>query len=219
MGVNEIKQEIGRYERSIELRQQALDKLRNQITEETKPFVKIQLKSEVESRVKHNPEHTKELGRDTLSAMKQRLFTLLDSSDNLVDTTFSDDSLWVHVNYNSDGSRYAYDNQKLAKEKIHKGIKMIIGEAGKILLDNGYIKVGHEYRWDDDFYRSYNFKNDSKAKTKLLYGFGLSVPPNIQALIEKYVEEIKALHEASIKVSDLQKALSEQEAVDLWDEV
>ena len=121
MCVNEIKQEIGRYERSIELRQQALDKLRNQITEETKPFVKIQLKSEVESRVKHNPEHTKELGRDTLSAMKQRLFTLLDSSDNLVDTTFSDDSLWVHVNYNSDGSRYAYDNQKLAKEKIHKG--------------------------------------------------------------------------------------------------
>ena len=219
MGVNEIKQEIGKYEHSIKLQQQALDKLRNQIIEETKPFVKIQLKSEVESRVKHNPEHTKELGRDALSAMKQRLFILLDSSDDLVDATFVDDSLWVHVNYNPDGSRYAYDNQKLAKEKIHKGIRMIIGEAGKILLDNGYIKVGHEYRWDADLYRSYNFTNDSKAKAKLLYGFGLSVPPNIQALIEKYVEGIKVLHEASIKVSDLQKALSEQEAVDLWDEV
>ena len=70
MGVNEIKQEIGKYEHSIKLQQQALDKLRNQIIEETKPFVKIQLKSEVESRVKHNPEHTKELGRDALSAMK-----------------------------------------------------------------------------------------------------------------------------------------------------
>ena len=53
MGVNEIKQEIGKYEHSIKLQQQALDKLRNQIIEETKPFVKIQLKSEVELSLIH----------------------------------------------------------------------------------------------------------------------------------------------------------------------
>lgn len=50
MGVNEIKQEICKYERSIDFQQQALDKPRNQSTEETKSFVKNQLKSEVESR-------------------------------------------------------------------------------------------------------------------------------------------------------------------------
>ena len=219
MGVNEIKQEISKFESSIELESQKLDELRQRIKEETKPFIKVQLKENVEREVKSNSEHTKELGRERLSAMKQQLTALLDSSDNLVEEMFSDDGLWIHVNYDVGDDRYAYSKQKAAGEKIYKAIKSILGEAGKLLIENDYIKAGSLYQWDSGAYNSFNFVNSNSAKSKLLYKGHLPIPESLGQLIGKYTKEIETLHELYVKVSDLKKRLSEQEAVDLWDEV
>lgn len=219
MGVNEIKQEIGEIEHSIELEQQELNKLRQQIIEEVKPFAKDQIKSEVENKVKYESEHTKELGRDALAAMKQRLFALLDNSDDLVEKVFDDDGLWIHINYDPGDERYAYFNQKNAEEQIYKGIKRILGEAGKILLDNGYIQVGYEYKWEGAARRNFNLVDDKPTQANLLYGKPISISKSIRSLIEEYKKRIEALHEAYFKVLDLKERLSRQEAVDLWDEV
>lgn len=221
MGVAEIKQEILKYEASINAQQQSFLVQRQQIINAIKPFAKSRLKQEVENEVKHNPEHTKELGKESLSEMKAQLTELLEKSDQIVDETFADDALWTYVNYRilPDGDRFGqrYNNRKSAKEKLLNGIKAIIGRAGKILIDYKYIKVGGQYRWDTDV--RYDYTRAGKGASKLVYGYGLSLSQDIEKLIEEYCKCIDSLHEASEKVLDLQKALSEQEAVDLWDEV
>lgn len=219
MGVNEIKQEIIKCEASIELERQKLYEFRRRIIDETKPFIKAQLKENVEREVKTNSEHTKELGREQLSAMKQQLIGLLDGSDNLVEETFSDDRLWIYVNYDVGDDRYAYTNQKMAGEKIHKTIKTILGEAGRLLIENGYIKAGSMYQWDGGTYGSFNLTSSRPVKSKLVYKGYLPIPDLLGRLIGDYTKEIETFHELYVKVSDLRKRLSEQEAADLWDEV
>lgn len=214
MGVAEIKQEMSKLEGSIELENQKLDELRQHIVEEAKPFIKMQLKENVEREVKHNSEHTKELGREKLSAMKQQLTALLDRSDYLVEETFSDDKLWIHVNYEIGDDWYAYRKQETAEEQIYKAIKTILGEAGRLLIENGYIKAGTIYQWAGAYPVSSNL-----AKSKLLYKGSVSTPESLRQLIGKYKEIIRVLHELYVKVLNLKKELSEQEAVDLWDEV
>ena len=219
MGVNEIKKEIGKFESSIELESQKLDELRQRIKEETKPFIKVQLKENVEKEVKSNSEHTKELGRERLSAMKQQLTALLDNSDNLVEEMYSDDGLWIHVNYEVGDDWSAYAKRKMAEENIHKAIKTILGEAGKLLIENDYIKAGTMYQWDSGAYRSFNFVSSNSAKPRLLYRGPFRIPEALGQLIGTYTEEIKTLNDLYVKVLNLKRKLSEQEAVDLWDEV
>lgn len=220
MGVTEIRQEIAKKELSIKTQQQTFEDQRQQIVEAIKPFVRDKIKSEVESHVRTNAEHTKKLGKAALSEMKKRLTDLIADSDRIVDETFSDDSLWVYVNYkilpNGDGFGQRYNNTKAAKENILKGIKIIIGEAGKILIDNKYISVGGQYRWDAGV--QYDYTRAGQGSSKLVYGYGLSLPQSIEQLIDKYCAGIENLHETMEKLLNLEKKLSEQEAVDLWDE-
>lgn len=219
MGVNEIKQEIDKFERSIEAKQQNLNKLRQRITDEVKFFVNPQLKENVEKEVKSNSEHTIELGREKLSVMKQRLVALMDNSDNLVEKVFANNDFWSHVNFGIGDDRYAYGIQEEAKRKIYKGIKIILGEAGKLLIDYDYVKPGVMYQWDSDTRRNFNFVDSTPEKTDLIYKGHLPIPKALSLLIEEYAKEIKALYDLYVKVSDLKRDLSEQEAVDLWDEV
>lgn len=219
MSVNKIKQEIGKVERSIEVKQQNLDRLRQRITEEVKPFVNPQLKESVEREVHRNSEHTKELGRDNLSAMKQSLIALLDSSDSLVEKVLTNNDFWMHVNYCVGDDRYAYGIQEEAKRKIYKGIKIILGEAGKLLIDYGYIQTGAMYRWDGDTRRSLDLVNSNPQKSDLVYIGAISLPKSLSQLMEEYVKEVSALHELCIKTMELKEDLSRQEAIDLWEEV
>ncbi len=221
MGVTAIKTEIETCEASIRALQQSFSVQRQQIVEAIKPFVKAQIKKEVENEVKRNSEHTKGLGKEALSEMKKRLAELLDNSDNITDSTFSDDALWTYVNYrvSLDGDRYGqkYNNRKDAKENIIKCIKIIIGEAGQLLIDNEYIEEGGLYRRERGM--RYDYTKADKGSTKLMYGYALTLPQDIENLIGEYGKSIEDLHDATDKVLNLQKKLSEQEAVDLWDEV
>lgn len=218
MSVNKIKQEIRKCEKTIELETQMLDELRQQIVEEIKPFIKFQLKKNVETEVKSNSEHTKELGRDKLSVMKQQLSALLDRSDNLVEEVFSNDNLWIHVNYAIGNDWSAYSNQQVAGGKIHKAIKMILGEAGKLLVENGYMKVGSVYQFDSDSRRNFDLADSKLSKANLIFKGYLPIPEELGQLIGKYTKEIETLHKLYCKVLKLKTDLSEQEAADLWDE-
>lgn len=214
MKIDEIKQAIQEQEASIGVQLQEFQALRTHIVEEIKPFAKARMKEDVELKVKSEPNHTKELGIDALTAMKQHLLSLLDRSDEVVDSVFSDDSLWIHTNYRFDlQDPYSYKQQGKAKTQIMTGIRRILGEAGQILLDNKYIQVGQEYVWETQYLYGYS----GVLKGKLVYRYGVGVPQNISTLIDEYSQKIGALHELYKKLYYLQKSLSEQEAADLWE--
>lgn len=221
MSVLEIKKKIELLNTSLAEQRESLSLLRKQIVAASKPFVRERIKSEVEYQVKDNSEHTKELGKEALAEMKKQLLTALENSDAIIDEIFGDDELWVHENYkvspNGDRFGQGYNKKELARENIHKGIKIAIGEAGKILIEHKYLSPGNQYRWD--YGMRYDYTRANKGKSKLMYGYGLSLPQETNALIEKYCKGIGQLHEASCQLMDLEKALSEQEAMDLWNEV
>lgn len=221
MSTLEIKKKIELLNTSLVDQRESLAVLRQQIVAASKPFVRERVKSEIEHQVRGNPEHTKKLGKDALAEMKKQLLTALENSDAVVDGIFSDDELWVHENYtvSPEGDRFGqgYNKKKSAKENIHKGIKVAIGEAGKILIEHKYLSPGNQYRWDSDM--RYDYTRANKGKSKLMYGYGLSLPQEINLLIENYCKGVGQLHEALCQLMDLQKALSEQEAIDLWNEV
>lgn len=221
MSVLEIKKKIELLNASLAEQRESLALLRQQIVTASKPFVRERIKSEIEHQVKDNPEHTKKLGKDVLAEMKKQLLTALENSDAVVDDIFSDDELWVHENYmvspNGDRFGQGYNKKESAKENIHKGIKVAIGEAGKILIEHKFLSPGNRYRWDSGM--RYDYTRANKGKSKLMYGYGLSLPQEINMLIEKYCKGIGQLHEALCQLIDLQKSLSEQEAIDLWNKV
>ena len=150
MSISDLKQRISELDVAIAQQHDALGLLRQQIVDAAKPFVNNQIKIEVEKHVKGNPDHTKSLGRESLAEMKQRLTKTLENSNSIVDEVFTCDILWVHVNYEvkPDGDRFgqAYNSKKLAGENIRNGIKIALGEAGKILIDYKYLTLGREYQ-------------------------------------------------------------------------
>lgn len=215
MGVREIRQEIEMNEKNQENKIKILQEIREKIVEETKPYANEKLKRYVESAVKNNPEHTKELGKETLSEMKKRLFELLEISDEIVDKIFNDDKLWLHVNYYLvlDGDKFGqrYNNSKKADENIRSGIRTVLGEAGRILIDYKYAKASGQYERSGNEWKI--------SGNKITYAYALSLPKDLEDLIKQYSKELEQLHDFVEKIDDLKQKLSHQEAIDLWDEV
>lgn len=77
--------------------------------------------------------------------------------------------------------------------------------------------VGSEYIWESGVH--YDYTRTNKGTPKLMYRYGLSLPQNISRLIDEYCTGIRTLHDTSSRLLDSQKALSQQEAEDLWNEV
>lgn len=215
-----LKQEIETLERSSEKQRQLLETKRQEIVEAVKPFSKEKIKSEVEAQVRTNAEHTKELGKAVLAEMKKQLNAVLDNSDSFVDEVFADNSLWLHVNYKiipGDSFGQKFNNVKKAEDNIMRGIKVIVGQAGKILYDNKYISLGSQYCWENSV--RYDYTKANQGRSRIIFGFRLSLPKDIEEMIHNYCDDIGDLHEILDKLYKTQKKLSEQEAADLWDEV
>lgn len=151
--------------------------------------------------------------------MKQQLLDLLDRSDSLVEEVFSDNSLWMHVKIGFDERPYTFNDETAAKGKIEDGIRIVLGEAGKLFQKFDYVNAGNMYRRNRDSYSYFNFISDNSPQAKLFYQGSLEIPSTLKLLIREYAERIEPLHQEYIEVSKLQKDLSEQEAADLWNEI
>lgn len=216
MSVDTIKKQIDQENTNQENIVKTLDLYRVEITGQIKPFVKEKVKNIVESEVKQKAEHTKELGTDKLKAMKQQLTTLVEQSDELVDAVFRYDELWLHINYsiypNGDSWGQKRNNAKKAEENIIRGVKKILGKAGKILIDFGYAKAGSKYE------RTSQWQQDDD--NEIVYGsnYGFQIPGDLEKKISDYCSQIEKLHDVIEKKDKLKKELSEQEAINLWEQ-
>lgn len=220
MDITTLKQEKEMLEGSSEKQRQLLETKRQEIVEAVKPFAKEKIKSEVEAQVRTNAEHTKELGKAVLAEMKKQLYTVLENSDSFVDEVFADNSLWLHVNYKvipGDNFGQKHNNVKQAEDNIMRGIRVIIGQAGKILYDNKYVSLGSQYSWENGV--RYDYTKANQGASRIVYGYRPSLPKDLEDMIHNYSDNIGKLHEILDKLSNTQKKLSEQEAADLWAEV
>jgi len=218
VSVESIRQEISQYEASAKRRLQELAQMRVSITNDVKPYMKDKLKEIIERQVRDNPDHTKALGAKKLGEMKAKFGIMIDTSDSIVDSVFADEKLWMHINYSITSdygvSVQSYADVKKAGENIHDGIRAIMGNAGSLLLEYEYIKMGTPpvvWRWKEQF---------GSRNSKMIYAaHPLSLPETINEKTKKYSDGIRALHDDLYKLYSLGEDLSKQEASDLWEQV
>lgn len=217
MSVESIKQQIEKENASLATKLSDFEARRTEIIKQLKPFIQSELKKIVENEVKRNPEHTKALGVERLSEMKKQLTSLLEESDSLVDTVFQDDSLWVYVNYSiaakGDSWGQKNNNTKKAETCIKRGIKRVLGKAGKILIDFDYAKAGSKYE------TTAQWQCEENNEIVLGSNYGFYMPSDIEKTIKEYCDQIENLHDNVEQLEKLKTQLLEQEAVDLWEQV
>lgn len=213
MSVDEIKQKIATNNSKYQQTVSVLKNLREKIIAEIKPYAKKQIQEIVEANVQKKSAHTKELGLEALSEMKKKLNARLKTSDDIVDKTFADNSLWLHEDYHigadEDSIKQKHDNGKKAIDNIHNGIKIILGEAGQLLIEYNYDKAEV---WRERYATTWFILPNSQ----ITYGFSLLLPQPLENLITQYSKELECLHDCIEKGEKLKNTLSEQEAVDLW---
>jgi len=172
----------------------------------------------VENEVKEKSEHTKSLSIDNLKDMKRKLTSVLESSDNSTLEKLGNDDYWAHVNYKCEGKDDFLSSSgiRVIEKKLTTAFQELLGSAGKILYDYKYIKVGKDYynNISDDWV----FVSDTSDKIK--YSRGVSYfNSNLEKLIKRYCDMIGEVHKQLKNLQSLQKQLSEQEAVSLWEQI
>lgn len=62
MSTEELREKIEQHQNAIQTKQNELCAIRQHIIDEVKPFIKGEMKKRVDSEVKKDPDHTKDLG-------------------------------------------------------------------------------------------------------------------------------------------------------------
>jgi len=212
MDVNAVKKEIAQNDITISGQISAFNLLRKEIVAEIKLFVSSEIKHLVESEISRNSEHTISLSKDALGEMKRKYNQILESSDDTVDSFFSYDEFWMHVDYkiipNDDIYEQGYINEKKAEENIMRGINFALGQAGQILLDYGYEDIGTKYgRFAEIVFHD---------KKKLIYQNAVILPDSLDNLVQEYCQGIRNIHRFLENNFMLKKDLNEKEILDLW---
>lgn len=216
MRIEEIRIEIAKHETIVEELEKEFEQKRQEIIALIKVFAKDKINQLVDETVRNNSEHTKTLGSERLKGMKIKLHTILDECDATVDTVFLNDEVWMHIGYEETlrkRNTNDYTNAKDAEKNIISGICLVLGKAGELLRNFGYIEVIPRY--------SYNTFGPWKeiSKDKITYGYGLSLPKELEIQIEVYRKGIYRLHSDINKLGELNIKLSQQEASDLWNQL
>lgn len=217
MSVESIKKDITNTEQSILDNLRLLDEIRLNLTEAIKPFIKEKLKSLVEEEVKIQPEHTKSLPAEDLKEMKRKLIDLVNNSDNLINDKFANDDLWTHINYEFDEKNDFSKQLKLrrdAEDKFFLAFHELLGNAGKLLSNYKYIKIG-----DSNCNRSKAWEYISGSGGEVKYRYHFEMGKVISDLLKRYSALFDNVQEDMKAKLNLQKKLSEQEATDLWDQI
>ena len=199
----------------------ALTQLRTEIINGIKSFISDEFKRFIERNVKENSENTKSLGSDKLREMKNDLNDLMANSGAIVEKIYSDDRIWIHVDYNMNpkGEKYSqgYDNAKTAEENVKKASQRILGYAGEILIRYKYVPAPKQPQPYAPHSHSEWMLN---GNSEIIYGYyHNNLSDNIEGLIKRYSKSIKSLHDISEELLKLKESLSSQEALDLWDQV
>lgn len=219
MNAGEISRELEEVEKSVCGQQQRLLDRRRRIVDALKPFIREQLKETVEAEVRSRCGRTMELGKPELSGMKERLGRLIEDSGRIVEETFRDDGLWADADCSArpggdpDGQRAALI--LAARNKIDGGVAAVLGEAGRLLIDYGYLPEGGVYVRDGG--RTRTDAETGKTRCGLVSRAGFTLPPDARARIEEYCCGLELLYDTLRRRLALQQRLSEQEAAELWE--
>lgn len=213
MSIEELKQNIKNMEKEKdELKGQA-EALKKKIIQNIKENYANEIEKIVKNEVKNNPEKTKELGKEKISSMKKELNDTIKSLDSHVESIMSNKDYWLHSNCDSE-KKSSYEMDRNATNAIEKGIREILGLAGKLLIKYEFCVVRSEY----ERYSTALFCYYGNNKNRVFYQYGTCVNKELDEFIKEYGKIVSKIVINNTKLLEEKRKLDEQEALNLWDE-
>lgn len=211
--IEEYTREIEALKRKNEDTIKLLEEQSSVLVEKSIEFLKDKVKNEIESGVKNNPTRTKELAENgQLKDMKDAMNKLLQEVPQKTTDTMSDDKVFIHRSIQPGRNKSTYEYKDIVEKKYREAYQSVVGFAGEILNEFGYIKVGNDYNGCSEW----QYISGSRGKIKYGYGFDLR---QIEDDWKKYTDTLMLYYEDLRKYHFLIKSKEEAEAINLWDNI
>jgi len=210
-------EDISKFDQKIEDNERQINELRKKMEEicrnfikETKGFVVIWSKKEVENAVVSMPDKVKEHGEESLKQMKADLQNFLTKVPELVDKYIDNEELWAHrdqlpENINQKFLSYL-DEKWRHPNKVEKTIKILFGYVGEILQKHGFLKEGGAWRI-----------GNIKEKPEYQHGFIMS--EKMKSTLDHYKEICIELMGLDEKIKSTKRKREEAKTRNLWKKI
>jgi hypothetical protein len=204
MDTSEFDKQIRFFEKQAKEVFDSLEKKREDFEKSTLTFVSSWIQNRVKDALTREfPDRAKELGETGVKAVKADLKVAVDKLPDDAKVLFADNGRWPHrKEYKGTIEKYLYTTEF---EKILTGfMRQLFGLAGGIL----------------DKYKLIEFKEHSewgRSGTSVLYGYGISLPNQFEALIMEYSKLYNQYRELLEKVELTKTQKAQAEAKDIWD--
>jgi|GEM_PF-2579137 len=210
-------EDISKFDQKIENIEGQINELRNKMEEicrdfikETKEFVVIWSKEEVENAVVSMPDKVKEYGEENLKKMKADLQNFLTKVPKLVDKYIDNEELWAHrgqlpEDINQKPFSY-HDVEWRDPDKFEKTIKILFGYVGEILQKHGFLKEGSEWRIDN-------------IKEKPEYQYGFTMPEKMKSTFHHYKKIYYELMRLDEDLKSTRRGKEKAKTRNLWEKI
>lgn len=211
--IEEYNKEIEELKSKNENTVVLLDRQASILLDKSIEFLKIRIKNEIETCVKDNPNHTRELAdQGKLKDTKQAMNQLLEEAPRYIILAMNEDNVFIHKTIKPNKNKQSYECRRMVENKYKETYQTVIGLAGKILNTYGYIKVGSDYSG----HSKWQFISGSGGKIK--YGYGIDV-----RLVEndwkEYMDALIGYYDDLLKYQSLIEEKEKTEAIDLWESI
>lgn len=191
----------------------SLERQSEVLLEKSIDFLKEKIKHEIEYCVKSNTTHTKELAeQDKLKDVKMKMNKLLEEVSQYTNDAMSGDNVFIHRTIKIDKNKSTYEYKDIVEKKYRNAYGIVVGWAGKILNEYGYIKVGNDYNG----HSQWQYISGSGGMIKYGYGFDMR---EIEDDWKKYIDTLLKYYEGLLKYQSLLTGKEEAEAISLWENI
>lgn len=183
------------------------------LLEKSKELLKERIKYQIDSCVKNNAGHTKELAdQGKLKEMKDLMNQLLEEVPQHTTIAMSQDKVFIHRTLKPDRNRSSYEYKYVVESKYRETYRIVVGLAGELLNKFGYIKVGNDYNGHSEW----QYISGSGGKIKYGYSIDISM---VEKDWKKYNEKLEEYVSDLLKYQSLVEEKEKTEAMNLWESV
>jgi uncharacterized protein YeeX (DUF496 family) len=176
--------------------------IRQHMIRDCAAFLKTWYEAKAKEYVVKEAEKTKQLSKDRIKEMKEKVLRLGESAEEIVDKIFNDPSFTMPF---EEGPSAKNQESSIRGEEF---LRFALGKLGPILQDYGYLTdIDHWFRVDT-----------VSGGIITRYPYIMDLPQNIVNLISEYNSLVTEARELSRQIMDLfSKDNSNKEAENLWD--
>lgn len=183
------------------------------LLEKSIELLKERIKYQIDSCVKNNANHTKELAEQgKLKEMKEAMNQLLEEVPQHTTLAMSADKVFIHRTISPDKNKRPHEYVSIVEGRYGEAYGLIVGLAGEILNRYGYIKVGNDYNNRSEW----QYISGSGGKIKYGYSFDIEM---IAEDWKKYQNTLRGYCGDLIQCQILKEKKEELEAINLWESI